>query len=147
MALPPTSLEMDGTGMPSAPVPAAAPVNPPIPAMPMPQAPTLPAFHPPAPTLASQPPIQSRLMELLPVLLGGLKRPEEIGAALRGLQEGRERKMQLAEHAQQTQERRTKEAADFYGRALSDAENFDDPALFERWRQSIAPLAQFNGID
>lgn len=128
--------------MPSAPAFAApAPMAPPT-AGPM----AAPSFAPPA----YAPPRQGtgqQLAQLIPALLIGLKDPGAMGAALRGLQKGRDRKLAQYEDEFARTERKSREAAEFYARAMQQANQIEDAADFERWRQMIGPSAELLGIN
>jgi hypothetical protein len=134
--------------MPPAPAPTPAPA-PPLVVPPSP----LPMNGPPAPTFA--PPMQlqpqqstgANVAQLVPALLMGLKGLPEMGAALRGLQKGRDAKLARQEHVQQTQERRQREATEFYSRAIEESNKITDPVDFENWRQMMGPVSQYYGID
>lgn len=133
--------------MPPAPTPAPAPIivpPSPVPMTPPPTAPAPPAFG--GMVQPEQAP-GAKLAQMIPALLVGLKNPELVGAALRGLQKGRDAKLARQEHAQQTQDRRAREATEFYARAVQESSAITDPVDFEHWRQAMGPVAQYYGID
>lgn len=128
--------------------PIVVPPSMPMPGLPAPAAPPAvapPSFAPPA--AVTQQPVGSQIAQMVPALLMGIKGPEYMGAALRGLQKAKDKKLAQSEHEFQTKDRRTREAADFYGRAVEQSQNITDPVDFENWRQMIAPTAQYYGID
>lgn len=122
-----------------------APPVPPMPA-PAPQAPRAPQFGPPAQP-AQVHPSGMQIAALIPALLAGIRDPIVAGAAVAGLHKGLDAKRARMETAQQQQDRRQMEQADFYAKAQSEAATFDDPIAFEHWRQAITPMAQLRGID
>jgi hypothetical protein len=127
------------------------------PAVPAPMAPrpAVPAFgmnQPPmvspqqqGPAFASAKPMTK--VAMIAALLGGIKDPLILSSAVAGLQKARDRKQAMLETQQQTADRRMKEQADFYARAMQNAAQFDDPVAFEEWRASIGPMAQLYGVN
>lgn len=124
-----------GPSLPPA-MPSAAPVVPPTPP---------PAFG--APPQAQMPRNMGReIAMLIPALLGGLKNPSAIGAALRGLQKAKDRKQAQWETQQQQIERRQREQAEFYARLIEHAAQFDDEIAFTDWKRAVSGVAEFHGI-
>lgn len=123
---------------------AAAPTMP-APMMPPPsvaQAP--PAFRPPMPPQGQG--MGGELARLIPALLLGLKDPSAMGAALRGLQKGKDRRLAMQESAQQQQDRRAREAAEFQSRMLETVAQFDDEIALQDYLRMITPTAEYYGV-
>lgn len=146
MATPPmfgSPIDLDslmGGAVPPAPsfdAPGAMP-----PAAAMPAAPTFgpPKFSPPQPTTKQQ------LAQILPALLFGLKDAGAMGAALRGIQRGRDRRMAQYEQEFERQERQARERAEFEGRMLQAAAQIEDEIAFTDWARAVGPVAEYYGV-
>lgn len=154
VAAPPFGGDRDfEVGMP----PAAAPTNAPATPFDVPAVATPPivALRPPQmpPFTVNQPPAHGApnfLSMALPVIaaaLMGRKDPRAVAAGLAGFMRGQDLKRAERETLQQRDERRQQEQAEFYGRAITQAQTFDDPVVFEQWKAAIGPVAQVHGID
>jgi hypothetical protein len=73
--------------------------------------------------------------------------PVVAGAGLAGIVQGRRLRQAQQENEYDRQTRERQEAAQFYTRALSDGNQFDDPVQFQQWKSGIAPMAQVYGIN
>lgn len=111
-------------------------------------APPMPSFgQPPQAPGQKSPNFLSMALPILASTLIGRKDPRAIAEGLAGFMQGRELKRRERESAQQTAERKQAEQADFYSRALTQAQTIDDPVAFEQWKHAIAPVAQLHGVD
>lgn len=120
----------------------------PAPSMPPQMPPSMPSFGPPPAAPAQKGPnFLSMALPILASTLIGRKDPRAIADGLAGFMQGRELKRRERESAQQTADRKQAEQADFYSRALAQAQTFDDPVAFEQWKHAIAPVAQLHGVD
>lgn len=144
------TMERDGMGLPVAPVP---PATPPAFAAPTPlQTPPAAASMPPMPQFLPQQPApqqgggMQQIAALLPALLMGIKDPQSMGAAMRGIQKARDRQLAQQETAEQNAQRKQRERVEFYSRMLENAAQFDDEIAFTDWKRAIAPVAEYYGI-
>jgi hypothetical protein len=120
--------------------------------------PTLDALAPPsfaqppmaAPmAMAPQPQAPSFLRTMLPVLASAIAakgNPAAMGTGLAAYTQGQRLKRAQQEDEWTSAQRERMEAAQFYSRAIEQAQQFDDPVAFESWRQAIAPVAQVYGV-
>jgi hypothetical protein len=126
---------------PMAPSPAPAPI---APMMPSPVAP--PSFGPPRQTTMPGMGKGKEAALMIAALLGGLKNPSAIGAALRGIQKGKDRKRAQWETEQQQIARKQMESAEFYSRLVENAAQFEDEIAFTDWKRAVGPVAELHGI-
>lgn len=115
-------------------------------------APTAPAVSAP-PSFAQQPqaPVQrpSLFQTIAPIaaaFLAGGKDPAAMGSGLAAFMRGRQMRQAQGEHDEDRVRRQQIEQAEFYSRMVEQANQIDDPIIFERWKQAIAPVAQVHGI-
>lgn len=134
--------------LPSAPAPmmaapAAAPTAAPV-------APAVPSFAPtpmmpPSQPSSGGPGFISAFAPIVASLIGG-KDPVAVGAGLAAYTQGQRLKKAEREQDHERQIREQREQAEFYGRVLENAQQFDDPIAFEQWKSAIAPMAKVYGV-
>ena len=125
--------------VPAAPAPAPAPA-PSVPAGP--QAPI--NFMPPQPTQGG--PQFSQFLPLMVAALAGGKNVGAIGAGLASFMEGKRLRDRERLDARTLAQKEAFERAEFYSRAVSQAQQIDDPVLFEQFVSAIEPVARLHGI-
>lgn len=86
------------------------------------------------------------LLTVLPAILGGMKDPRVLGAALAGLQRGQDRKRAMLETQQQKDERMQAQRAEFYGNVLTHAAQFDDEVQLHDYLAGVQPMADYYGV-
>lgn len=86
-------------------------------------------------------------LPILASLIAGGKDPRAIGAGMAAWMRGADLKRQERESFLEREERKRQEQAEFYSRALTAAQQFDDPVAFEQWKDAIAPVAELHGIN
>ena len=117
-----------------------------------PQGPQMPTFNPrpmPNPGMAQgggAPNFMKGMLPILAAVMAGGKDPRAIGEGLAAFQKGRSLKQAERENQQDRTMREERERAEFYGRMIQNAQQFDDPVAFEQWRHAIAPMAELYNI-
>lgn len=112
-----------------------------------------PSFGAPAPmTPSPQPRLQApsfgqSLLPIVATMLAAKRNPAAMGMGLAAFTRGQRLRRAEQEDAMARDARERMEAAQFYGRAIEQAQSFDDPIAFEEWRRAITPMAQVYGVD
>lgn len=117
-----------------------------MPGPPVPRPPTM-GLQPRAGVQPGGPSFMGATLPILAAVLAGGRNPAAIGSGLAAFMQGK----RIREADKMTREelarKREAESAEFYSRAIAQAQAIDDPITFEQWKAAITPVAQVHGID